>query len=76
MSIIGKRTLSTVIDRSDWDAVAPAIKAESNRTAPRWTLGDVSAYGNFLHITITVNGNFWKDLDDTFAKYVKDWEKM
>lgn len=77
MSVIGTRTLSAVLSRSEWAACAPAIKAESRRKSPRWSLLDVSGYGpNTVHLSLSVNGPFFRDLDDVFAAHVPGWEKM
>lgn len=77
MSIIGTRTLSTVLSRANWQAVAPAIKSESRGKFPRWTLLDVAGYGiDTVHISLSVNGPFFRDLDNVFAAYVPGWEKM
>lgn len=77
MSIIGTRTLSTVLTRDEWAACAPAIKAESRRRSPRWHVVDVAGYGlNAVHLSLSVNGNHWRDLDDIFTAHVPGWEKM
>lgn len=77
MSIIGTRTLSAVLSRADWAVVAPAIKAESRRKSPRWTLLDVAGYGlDTVYLSLSVNGAFFRDLDNVFSTYVPGWEKM
>ena len=77
MSIIGNRTLSAVLSRSDWAVVAPAIKAESRRKNARWTLLDVAGYGSdTVYLSVSVNGAFFRDLDNVFFTYVPGWEKM
>lgn len=77
MSIIGTRTLSAVLSRADWAVVAPAIKAESRRKSPRWTLLDVAGYGlDTVYLSLSVNGTFFRDLDNVFFTYVPGWEKM
>lgn len=77
MSTIGTRTLSAVLSRIDWKAVAPTIKSESRRKSPRWTLLDVAGYGpDTVCISLSVNGPFFQDLDNVLATYVLGWEKM
>lgn len=77
MSIIGKRTLYTVLSRADWQTVAPAIKAESRRKSSRWSLLDVAGYDpDTVCISLSVNGAFFRDLDNVFFTYVPGWEKM
>lgn len=77
MSIIGKRTVSAVLSRTDWQAVAPAIKTESRRKSPRWTLLDVAGYGSdAVHLSLSVNGPFFQELDAVFFAYVPGWENM
>lgn len=77
MSTIGSRTLSAVLSRVEWAAVSPAIKSESRRKSPRWTLLDVAGYGpDTVHLSLSVNGPFFRDLDDVFAAHVPGWEKM
>ena len=77
MSIVKNRTLSAVLSCSDWQAVAPAIKAESRRKNARWTLLDVASYGSdTVYLSISVNGTFFRDLDNVFFTYVPGWEKM
>lgn len=77
MSIIGKRTVSAVLSRSDWAAVAPAIKTESRRKSPRWTLLDVAGYGpNIVHLSLSVNGPYFQELDKVFSAHVPGWENM
>ena len=77
MSIIGKRTVSAVLSRADWQAVAPAIKTESRRKSPRWTLLDVAGYGpDTIHLSLSVNGPFFQELDAVFSAYVPGWENM
>lgn len=77
MSIIGTRTLSAVLSRADCAVVAPAIKAESRRKSPRWTLLDVAGYGlDTVYLSLSVNGTFFRDLDNVFFTYVPGWEKM
>lgn len=77
MSVIGTRTLSAVLSRSEWAACAPAIKAESRLKTPRWTLLDVAGYGpDTVHISLSVNGPYFHDLDKVFSAHVPGWEKM
>lgn len=77
MSIIGNRTLSAVLSRADWQAVAPAIKAENRIKSPRWTLLDVAGYGpDTVHISLSFNGTYFLELDNVFAAHVPGWEKM
>lgn len=77
MPIIKTRTVSAVLSRADWQAVAPAIKAESRIKSPRWTLLDVAGYGpDTVHISLSVNGPYFHDLDKVFSAHVPDWEKM
>lgn len=77
MLTIGTRTLSAVLSRVEWAAVAPAIKSESRRKSPRWTLLDVAGYDpDTVHLSLSVNGSFFRDLDDVFAVHVPGWEKM
>lgn len=77
MSTIGTRTLSAVLSRSDWQAVAPAIKVESRRKSPRWTLLDVAGYGpNTVHLSLSVNGPYFQELDKVFSAHVPGWENM
>ena len=77
MSIIGKRTVSAVLSRADWQAVAPAIKTESRRKSPRWTLLDVAGYGpDTVHLSLSVNGSFFQELDAVFSAHVPGWENM
>lgn len=76
MSIIKKRTVSTVLSRAEWQAVAPAIKAESRRKSPRWTLQDMAGYGpDTVYLSLSVNGPYFQELDNVFAVHVPDWEK-
>lgn len=77
MSIIGTRMLSAVLSRSEWAACAPAIKAESRRKSPRWTLLDVAGYGpDTVHLSMSVNGPFFQELDAVFSVHVPGWENM
>ena len=77
MSIIGKRTVSAVLSRTDWQAVAPAIKTESRRKSPRWTLLDVAGYGSdTVHLSLSINGPFFQELDKVFSAHVPGWENM
>ena len=77
MSIIEKRTVSAVLSRADWQAVAPAIKTESRRKSPRWTLLDVAGYGpDTVHLSLSVNGPFFQELDAVFSAHVPGWENM
>ena len=77
MSTIGKGTLSAVLSRADWQAVAPAIKGESRSKSPRWTLLDVAGYGHdSVHLSLSVNGPYFRDLDNVFSAYVPGWERM
>ena len=77
MSIINSRSLSCVLTRAEWNAVAPAIKKESHCKTPRWTLSDVSGYGvDTVYLSLSVNGPFFHELDEVFAAHVSGWEKM
>ena len=77
MSIIGTRTLSAVLSRAEWQAVAPAIKAESRRKSSRWSLLDVAGYDpNTVCISLSVNGAYFQELDKVFSAHIPDWEKM
>ena len=77
MSTIGTRTVSTVLSRSEWASCAPAIKTESRRKSPRWTLLDVAGYGpDTVHLSLSVNGPYFHDLGKVFSAHVPDWEKM
>lgn len=77
MSIIGNRTMSVVLSRSDWQAVAPVIKTESRQKNARWTLLDVAGYGpGTVYLSLSVNGPYFRDLDNVFAVYVPGWERM
>lgn len=77
MSIISSRTITAILTRDQWAAVAPAIKAESRRKSPRWTLLDVAGYDpDTVHLSLCVNGPYFRELDDVFAVHVPGWEKM
>lgn len=77
MSTIGTRTLFAVLSRSEWASVAPTIKSESRRNSPRWTLLDVAGYGpNTVHLSLSVNGPYFRDLDAVFSAHVPGWENM
>lgn len=77
MSIIGNRTMSAILSRADWAAVAPVIKAESRIKSPRWTLLDVAGYGpDAVYLSLSVNGPYFRELDNVFAAYVPGWERM
>ena len=77
MSIIGNRTLCAVLSRTDWQAVAPAIKAESRRKKARWTLLDVAGYDpDTVCISLSVYGPYFHDLDELFSAHVPGWENM
>ena len=77
MSIIKKRTVSAVLSRSEWQAVAPVIKRETRRKSPRWALQDVSEYGrDYVYLCIALHGSFWAELDNVFSAHVPGWEKM
>lgn len=77
MSIIGKRTVSAVLSRADWQAVAPAIKSESRRQSPPWSLLDVAGYGpDTVYLSLSVNGPYFHDLDNVFSAHVPGWENM
>lgn len=76
MSIPVYRTVSAILSRDNWQAVAPVIKREARRKKPRWTLFDVADYGGgYVHLSIALHGSFWADLDAIFAAHVPDWEK-
>lgn len=77
MSTIGTRTVSAVLSRAEWAACAPAIKTESRHKSPRWTLLDVSGYGpDTVHLSLSVNGPYFQELDEVFSAHVPGWEKM
>ena len=77
MSIIGTRTLSAILSRVEWQAVAPAIKAESRRKSPRWILLDVAGYGpDTVYISLSVNGPYFQDLDEVFSAHVPNWKRI
>ena len=77
MSIIGTRTVSAILSRDEWAAVAPIIKAEKWRCLSRWTLLDVAEYDpDTVYISLSVNGHYFQELDDVFASHVPGWEKM
>ena len=77
MSTIGKGTLSAVLSRADWQAVAPDIKMESRSKFPRWSLLDVAGYGpDTVHLSLSVNGPYFQELDKVFSAHVPDWENM
>lgn len=77
MSTIKNRTMSAVLSRADWNACASAIKAESRRPLPRWELLDVAGYGHdTVYLSLSVNGPFFRELDNVFSTYVPGWEKM
>lgn len=77
MSIIGKRTLYAVLSRNEWAVCAPAIKGESRRKSPRWTLLDVAGYDpDTVCISLSVNGAYFQELDKVFSAHVPGWEKM
>ena len=77
MSIIGKRTVSAVLSRAEWASVAPAIKAESRRKSPHWTLLDVASYGpDTVHLSLSINEPFFQELDAVFSAHVPGWENM
>ena len=77
MSIIGTGTFSAVLSRSEWAACAPAIKSESRRKLPRWTLLDVAGYGlDTVYISLSVNGPYFHELDKVFSAHVPGWENI
>ena len=77
MSIISNRTMSAVLSRSEWEAVAPAIKGETRHKFPRWTLLDVAGYGpDTVHLSLSVNGPYFQELDKVFSAHVPGWENM
>lgn len=77
MSIIGKRTLYAVLSRDEWATCAPAIKSESRRKSPRWTLLDVAGYDpDTVCISLSVNGAYFQELDEVFSAHIPGWEKM
>ena len=77
MPTIGTFTLSAVLSRSDWDACAPAIKSESRRKSPRWTLLDVASYDpDTVCLSLSVNWTYFHDLDKVFSAHVPGWENM
>lgn len=76
MSIVGNRTVCAVLSRSDWQAVAPAIKTESRQKNARWTLLDIAGYGpDTVYLSLSVNGPYFRDLDSVFSAYIPGWEK-
>ena len=77
MSIISNRTVSAVLSRAEWQAVAPDIKTESRSKHPRWTLLDVAGYGpDAVYISLSVNGPYFRDLDNVFSSHVPGWERI
>lgn len=77
MSIIGNRIVSVILSRAEWQAVAPDIKTESRSKHPRWTLLDVAGYGHdTVHISLSVNVPYFRDLDNVFYSHVPGWERM
>lgn len=77
MSTIGTCTVSAVLSRIDWAACAHAIKSESRRKSPRWTLLDVAGYGpDTVYLSLSVNGPYFHDLDEVFSAHVPGWENM
>ena len=77
MSIIGTRTMSAILSRTEWQAVAPAINRESRRKSPRWTLLDVAEYiPDSVHLFLSVNGPYFQELDKVFSAHVPGWENM
>ena len=77
MSIIENRTVSAVLSSAEWQAVAPAIKTESRRKSPRWTLLDVAGYDpDTVCISLSVYGPYFHDLDEVFSAHVPGWENM
>ena len=74
--MIKKRLVNAVLSRQEWEAVAPAIKAEGKRARPRWQLVNVSGYWEEVYIEIMLNGSFWHELDAVFLAHVPGWEAM
>ena len=75
--MIKKRLVNAVLSRQEWQAVAPAIKAESRRKKARWTLLDVAGYDpDTVCISLSVYGPYFHDLDELFSAHVPGWENM
>lgn len=76
-NVCTNRTLSAVLSRAEWQAVAPAIKSESRRRSPRWDLLDVAGYDlDTVCISLSVNGAYFQELDEVFSAHIPGWEKM
>ena len=77
MATIETRTVSAVLSRAEWEAVAPAIKAESRRKSSRWSLLDVAGYGpDTVCISLSVNVAYFQELDKVFSAHIPGWENM
>ena len=74
--MIKKRLVNAVLSRQEWEAVAPAIKAERETVNPRWQLVNVSGYWDEVYIEIMLTGNFWHELDAVFLAHIPGWEAM
>ena len=74
--MIKKRLVNAVLTRQEWEAVAPAIKAEREKARPRWELLTVSGYWDEVYIEIMLTGSFWHELDAVFLAHVPGWEAM
>ena len=73
---VEKRLVNAVLTRQEWEAVAPAIKAEGREARPRWELVSVSGYWEDVYIEIMLTGSFWHELDAVFLAHVPGWEAM
>ena len=74
--MIKKRLVNAVLTRQEWEAVAPAIKAEEKKARHRWELLSVSGYWDEVYIDIMLTGSFWHELDAVFLAHVPGWEAM
>lgn len=74
--MIKNRLVNTVLSRQEWEAVAPAIKAEQQAAHPRWELVSVSGYWEDVYIEIMLTGGFWHELDAVFLAHIPGWEAM
>lgn len=72
--MIDNRKMSAYITKEEWRFLSYPIKMENRAKFPRWSLDNVSSYGNLVYIKISLNGNFWSDLDNLFSIYVDEWE--
>lgn len=76
MAIIGTRKLRTAVSAKQWELLRYPLKTEERAKFPRWKLENVSSFGPDVYLEFSVFGKFWKDLDEIFATYVPDWEKL